>query len=70
MTQFPNVSKFNNFHRGSKGIFYFVVKRPDRYNQEGLSHSFICLPLPYVEGIVFIYSIGLYGVIAIFNGHR
>ena len=33
-----------------------------------LSHSFICLPLSYVEGIVLICNIDLYCVIAIFNG--
>ena len=35
-------------HRGTKGILLFFFKRPERYNQEVLSHSFICLPLPYI----------------------
>ena len=55
--------------RRTKGILLFFQK-PERYNQEVLSHSFICLPLPYMEGIVFICNIDLYFVIAIFNGHR
>ena len=43
-------------------------KRLERCNQELLSHSFVCLPLPYMEGIVLICNIGLYCVIALFNG--
>ena len=56
-------------HRGTKGTLLFF-KRPERYNQEVLSHSFICLPLPYMERIVLICNIGLYCVITTFNGHR
>ena len=56
-------------HRGTKGILLFF-KRSKRYNQEVLSHSFICLPLPYMEGIVWICNVDLYCVIAIFNGYR
>ena len=33
-----------------------------------VSHSFICLPLPYMEGIVLICNIDIYCVIAISNG--
>ena len=54
-------------HRGTKGIL-LIFQIPERYNQEVLSHSFICLPLPYMEGIVSICNIDLYCVIAIFNG--
>ena len=57
-----------NHHRGTKEILLFFFKRSERYNQEVLSHSFICLPLPYMEGIVLICNIDLYSVIAIFNG--
>ena len=39
---------FLMYYRGLKGI------RPERYNQEVLSHPFICLPLPYIEAIVLI----------------
>ena len=56
-------------HRGPKGILLFF-KKPERYNQEALPHSLNCLPLPYMEGIILIYSPGLYCVMAIFNGHR
>ena len=55
-----------NYHRGTKDFYFF--KRPECYNQEVLSHSFICLPLPYMEGIVLICNIDLYCVMAIFNG--
>ena len=34
-------------------------------HQEVLSHSFICLPLPYMEGIVLICNIDLYCVTGI-----
>ena len=37
---------------GDRKIYFYFFKRPERYNQEVLSHTFICLPLPYVEGIV------------------
>ena len=45
--------KFNQIHGfcapiGPKLFF----KRPEHYNQEVLSHSFICIPLPYMEGFV------------------
>ena len=53
---------------GNKRYTYIFFKRPERYNLEVLSHSFICLPLPYMEGIVLICNIDLYCVIAIFNG--
>ena len=49
-------------------VHFNFFKRPERYNQEMLSHSFICLPLPYMEGIVLICNIDPYCVIAIFNG--
>ena len=53
---------------GEQKVYFYFFKRPERYNQEVLSHSFICLPLPYMEGIVLICSIDLYCVIAIFIG--
>ena len=63
----------NNTHMktviiGEQKLYFYFFKRPERYNQEVLSHSFICLPLPFLEGIVLIYNIDLYCVIAIFNG--
>ena len=54
--------------QGSQVQPFYFFKRPERYNQEVLSHSFSCLPLPYIEGIVLICNIDLYRVIAIFNG--
>ena len=48
-------------------VYFYFFKRPERYNQEVLSHSFICLPLPYVEEIILICNIDIYCVIAIFN---
>ena len=59
---------FKVLHGRSKGIL-LMFKRPERYNKEVLSHSFICLPLPYMEGIVLTCNIDLYCVIAICNGH-
>ena len=55
---------------GEQKVYFYFFKRPECYNQEVLSHSFICLPLPYMEGIVLICNIDLYCVMAIFNGHR
>ena len=40
---------------------------PEHYNQEVLSHPFICLPLPHMEGIVLICNIEKAIVKAIFN---
>ena len=57
-------------HRRTKGILLFFFKGPERYNQELLSHSFICLLLPHREGIVLIRNIDLYCVTAILYGHR
>ena len=54
----------------AKGIKRYFFKIPQSYKQEVLLHSFICLPLPYMEGIVWICNIDLYYVTAIFNGHR
>ena len=62
------IQKYDILHRGTKGILLFFFKRPERYNQEVLSHSFICLPLPCVEGIVLICNIDLYCLTGIFNG--
>ena len=62
------IQKYEILHRGTKGILLFFFKRPERYNQEVLSHSFICLPLPCVEGIVLICNIDLYCLTGIFNG--
>ena len=56
------------FSIGEQKVHFYFFKRPERYNQEVLSHSFICLPLPYMEGIVLICSIDLCYVMAIFNG--
>ena len=53
-------------HKDQKVYFFF--KRPECYNPEVLSHSFICLPLPCMEGIVLICNIDLYCEIEIFNG--
>ena len=53
---------------GDQKVYFYFFKRPECYNQEMLSHSFICLPLPYMEGIVLICNINLYCVMAIFNG--
>ena len=47
-----------------------LFKRHERYSQEVLSHAFICLPLPYTEGIVLICNMDLNCVIAIFKDHR
>ena len=58
------------YHRGTKGILLFFFKRSERYNQEVLSHSFICLLLPHMEGIVLVCNIDLYCATAIFSGHR
>ena len=54
--------------QGNKKYTFIFSKRPERYNQEVLSYSFICLPLPSVEGIVLMCNIDLYCVIAIYNG--
>ena len=53
---------------GEQKVYFYFFKRPECYNQEVLSHSLICLPLPKMEGIVLICNIDLYSVIAIFNG--
>ena len=72
-------SKFENYpvrqfydlvfcSQGNKRYTFVFFKRPQRYTQEVLSHSSICLPLPYMEGIVLICNIDLYCVTGIFNG--
>ena len=53
---------------GEQKVYFYFFKRPERYNQEVLSHSFICLPLPCMEGIVLLCNIDLFCVMAIFNG--
>ena len=53
---------------GEQKVCFYFFKRPKLYIQEVLSHFFICLPLPYMEGIVLICNIDLYCIIAIFNG--
>ena len=53
---------------GEQKVYLYFFKRPKRYNEEALSHCFICLPLPFMEGIVLICNIDLYCVIGIFNG--
>ena len=55
-------------YTGEQKVYFYLFKRPEHYNQEVLSHSFICLPLPYMEGIVSICNIDLHCVITIFNG--
>ena len=52
-------------HIGEKKVYFYFFERHERYNQEVLSHSFICLPLPYMEGIVLICNMDLYCVITI-----
>ena len=51
-------------------VSFYFFKRPERYNKEVLSHSFICVPLLHMESIVLIRNINLYCVIVICNGHR
>ena len=51
---------------GEQKVYFYFFKTPERYNQEVLSHSFICLPFPFMEGIVLICNTDLYSVIAIF----
>ena len=55
---------------GDQKVYFYFFKGPEHYNQAVLSHSFICLPLPYMEGIVLMCNIDLYCVIAIFNGNK
>ena len=50
----------NSHNIGEQKVYFYFFKRPERFNQEVLSHSFICLPLSYMEGIVLIYNIDLY----------
>ena len=54
--------------QGNKRYTFIFFKTPERYNQEVLSHSFIFLPLPYMEGIDLICNIDLYCVTGIFSG--
>ena len=63
-------TRFTPSHVGDQAVYFYFFKRPQYYNQEVLSHFFICLPLPGMEGIVLICNIGLYCVTAICNGHR
>ena len=56
-------------HRGTKGILLFF-QNTQTLHSKGVATPLICLPLPYMEGIVLICNIDLYCVIAIFNGHR
>ena len=37
---------------GDQKVYFYFFKRPERYNKEVLSHSFICLPLPHMKGII------------------
>ena len=53
---------------GDQKVYFYFFKRPECTNQEMLSHSSICLPLPYMEGIVLRCNIDLYCVTEIFNG--
>ena len=54
---------------GDQKVYFYFFKRSKRYNKEVLSHSFICLLLPFMEGIVLLYNINLYCIIAIIKGH-
>ena len=40
---------------GEQKVYFYFFKRPERYNQEVLSHSFICLLLPYEAFPVVVY---------------
>ena len=33
---------------GDQKVYFYFFKGPEHYNQAVLSHSFICLPLPYM----------------------
>ena len=55
-------SLFNIFvikvhHIGDQTVYFYFFERPEHYNQEVLSHSFICLPLPHLERIVLIVTL-------------
>ena len=42
-----NIIPFFRFRDiGDQTVYFYFLKRPEHYNQELLSHSFICLPLP------------------------
>ena len=56
------------FRRNHKEILLFFT-RPEHYNDEVLSHSFICLQLPHMVRIVLMCNIDLYCVTVTFNGH-
>ena len=58
----PNSPNFAKPRTGDQKVYFYFFERPERDNQEVLSHSSICLPLPYMEGIVLIRSIDLYYV--------
>ena len=53
---------------GEQKVYFYFFKRTERSNQEVLSHSFICLPLPHMEVNVLICNIDLYCAITIFSG--
>ena len=64
-----NSHKIHSCHSiGDQKVHFIFLKDLD--SQEVLSHSFICLPLPYMEGITLICNMDFYCVIAILNGHR
>ena len=67
--EYPSIIIYGETIIGNQKVYFCFFKRPERYNQEVLSRSFICLPFPYrsMEGIVLIYNSDLYCVIAIFN---
>ena len=52
--------------RETNGTFLYF-RKTECYSQEVLLHSFICLPLPYVEGIVLICNFDLHCVTTTFN---
>ena len=66
LTNLHGASEQTLYHHfiGEQKVYFHFFKRHERYNQEVLSHSFICLPLPYMEGIVLICNTDLYCVIA------
>ena len=61
------IDKNGKCFTGKQRVYFYIFKRPECFNQEVLLHSFIYLPLPYMEGIVLICNTDLYCVIVIFN---
>ena len=51
------------------GRYTLIFSKDLNITAKRCCHTFICLPLPYMEGIVLICNTDLYCVIAIFKGH-